>query len=75
MTDEKMDIKTPEGTAKGMPLSDIQENNKLIRRLIYTIAIVGGGFLLVVIYVLWQIDRYNMFSNLVKAIARGGGVG
>ena len=67
----KMKINTPNGTGKGMPLTDIQENNKLMKKLIYAIAgvggIVGGGFLVLSLYILWQIQKWNILTNIVEA--------
>lgn len=76
-----MKIKTEDGIAEPMPLSDLQQNNiltkelleeqkkvnKNIRFLYGSILIVGGGFLLLSLYVLNQIMKWNILTNYINA--------
>jgi len=62
-------LQTEGGIAEPLPLSDIQENNRLLRRLVNAIiAISAIGF----IYLFWltyYLIKNNVVNNIVRACA------
>ena len=59
-----MKIKTNDGIAEAMPLSDIQKNNKLLKLLIFVIGILGS---LSLIYIFW-LTNYIISNNVLNNI-------
>ena len=56
-----MKIKTNEGIAEGMPLSDIQRNNKLLRGFL----ILGILIFAYVLFMTWYIIYFGVVNNIV----------
>ncbi len=56
-----MNIKTKNGIAEPLPLSDIQRNNKILVVLTTIIA----GFLIYIIWLTWYIISRNVLNNIV----------
>ena len=56
-----MQIKTKNGIAESMPLSDIQRNNQLLNKLIY----LGWAALVYIIFMTLYIMYYNVIGNII----------
>ena len=54
---------------EGQPLTDLQEYNKLLNKLFWASVVFGTLIVIGAVYVLWNIDHYNMVSNIVRACA------
>jgi len=75
-----MQYKMPNGTV-GEPqaLTDLEHNNrllaeqtKILKMLVMVLGFVGGGFLVVTIWTLYTITKYNILTNIVRACIGGG---
>ena len=65
-----MHLITKDGKAEPMPLSDLQENNRLMKKLKSRIEILAALGIIVVIYVLamtWYIIDNNVVNNIVAS--------
>ena len=59
-----MQIKTPNGIAEPMPLSDIQQNNKQLNRLIILGYLAFGYLIVMTTYIIYN----NVLGNIIKTI-------
>ena len=57
-----MEIQTKEGIGKPLPLTDIQQNNRLLRALVLILAI----WTLIVIWVIWKVMAHDVLNNIVS---------
>ena len=63
-----MKYRTEEGVAEPIALSDIQENNRLLRQIV-TIGWCGFFFTVAVtLYVLWKVIHYNILGNILRSL-------
>ena len=76
-----MEIKTRNGLAEGLPLSDIQENNVLLqynteaildrnrieKARIVVLGIVGTGLLIYILWLTYYVMRWDVVNNVVRA--------
>ena len=60
-----MKIRTNEGIGEPMPLSDLQENNLIFRKMIKYGVILGYLVLIYVILMTYYIIHYNVINNIV----------
>ena len=51
----------------GFSQVSLDKNNELIRLLIVAIIGIGGGFLILAVYVLNQIMKWNILTNYIQA--------
>ena len=56
---------------EGHPLTDLAENNLRIRNQTRAIMFIGGGFLLLAVYVLFQIMNHDLFTVYVNSCLGG----
>ncbi len=56
-----MEIKTEDGIGKGMPLSDIQKNNRLLNRLVILGWAAFAYLIIMTIYIIYN----NVLNNIV----------
>ena len=59
-----MKIKTNDGIAEGMPLSDIQRNNKLLKGFL----ILGIIIFAYVLFMTWYIIHNNVLNNALNTL-------
>lgn len=60
-----MKIETKDGIGEGLPLTDIQMNNKLLKRLLLIILILGSLSLLYIFWLTYYIIKNNVLNNVV----------
>ncbi len=68
---------------EGHPLTDLEQYNidlkhntdrlnyqsKILKYGIATVALIGGGFLLLFVFILWQIMRWDLFTRWIEALS------
>jgi len=74
-----MQYKMSNGTV-GEPqaITDLERNNRLLeeqtrilKMLVMVLGFIGGGFLVVTIWLLYTITKYNILTNIVRACIGG----
>ena len=65
-----MRVKTKGGVAEPMPLSDLQENNLIFRKMIKWGIILGYLFFFYLVMMTIYIIRYNVVNNIVSTCVR-----
>ena len=61
-------LKTKEGLGEPFALTDIQENNRLLRQIV-TIGWVSLLFVvLITLYVLWKVIHYDILGNILRSL-------
>ena len=61
-----MEIKTKEGIGEPMPLTDIQQNNKLIKAVIVVFGIPLIIITTIILWLIWYIIKNNVIGNILR---------
>lgn len=63
-----MKLKTDEGIGQPMPLTDIQENNRLLRQIATILWLAFFFMFFVTVFVLWKVIHYDILGNILRSL-------